>query len=166
MKKIFFGISLAIIVLIAVIIYTLQPKAAIIKPLIIAPFPESTGGTLEGKIIVTTQTGPVIIADPKRISNMNDLGSGLYQMEGTHTDSEAGFSIAYLETEKSFAVDIWKQPLNEYRKQAGQYLIALLKISEEEACKLNVYVGTTYDVDPTLSGKNLGLSFCPDAIPL
>lgn len=74
------------------------------------------------------------------------------------------YSIVYFEDKTTFVVTIYKRPLSDTRLLAEQDLLKKLGLSEKEACNLNVNLGTIASVDENLSGKNFGLSFCPNGI--
>lgn len=72
------------------------------------------------------------------------------------------YSIVYFEDKTTFVITIYKQPLSDTRLVAERDLLKKLNLSEKEACNLNVDLGTIASVDENLSGKNFGLSFCPN----
>ena len=73
------------------------------------------------------------------------------------------YSIVYFEDKTTFTITIYKRPLEETRKRAEQDLLQKLGISEKEACNLNVNLGVIASVDEEISGRNFGLSFCPNS---
>ncbi len=74
------------------------------------------------------------------------------------------YSIVYFEDKTTFVITIYKRPLSDTRIKAEQDLLQKIGISEKEACNLNVNLGTIASVDENMSGKNFGLSFCPNGI--
>jgi hypothetical protein len=104
--------------------------------------------------------------NPAQSTNFADIGSGVYISDERQLGKEAGFSMSYFSEDGSIAIDISRQPLATYREKASRYLLQELGITEAEACELNVYVGVTYETDKVLTGKNLGLSFCPGSVEL
>jgi len=70
------------------------------------------------------------------------------------------YNITYYVPDSSFNILIAATPFDAVRTQAEAAFLAALGISQADACKLNVKVGTTVDVDPAHAGENLGLSFC------
>lgn len=123
---------------------------------------------IANEISIQSVTGgsSVKINNPARSTNFADMGSNVYVSDERQLGNDIGFSVAYFEEDGSFAISITGAPLAEHHQKASHYLLETLQISEEEACKLNVYVGVTYDIDPNLSGKNFGLSFCPGSVQL
>ena len=75
------------------------------------------------------------------------------------------YSIVFFEDKTTFVITIYKRPLSDTRLVAEQDLLKKIGLSEEEACHLNVNLGTIASVDENLSGKNFGLSFCPNGTP-
>lgn len=77
------------------------------------------------------------------------------------------FDIQFNERDSQFIVSLMTEPLGAARQAAEQRLRALLNVSDETLCTLNVVVGVPHGVHPQLATyQNLGLSFCPGALPL
>lgn len=106
------------------------------------------------------------IKNPAQSTNFADIGDGVYVSDERQLGSANGYSFTYFADDDSFAIDVSGKPVALYREKASRYLLESLGISESEACKLRVYVGVSYSIDSSLSGKNLGLSFCPDSVEL
>lgn len=124
--------------------------------------PISNSSTLK----VFTNEGIVTVADVTKFPEVVAVGDGMYNLNGTRSDSNAGFSLLYSETDNSYAIAILSEPVSLNRDNASRYFLELLNITEVEACKLSVYIGTTADVNESLAGKNFKLSFCPGAVQL
>ncbi len=122
-----------------------------IPPVSYTPFPD-----------VLPQNG----RDIRTLKNATPVGAGMWHFEGTPTNPDAGFSILYNERNNSFAIDLWRQPIAESRKAAGEYFREMLGVTESEACALNVYMGVTESVDGDYTRQNLSFEFCPNAIEL
>ena len=149
-----FGTFLAIVTL----IYYAQHRSN-------TPDTNSETSTTDLGALVQQKDG-VKFSDPKESADFKNMGADVYISGELQTDANRGFSVAYSEVDGSFAIGITAKPLAEYRERASNYLLDVLQISEVEACKLNVYVGVTDDIDPKLAGKNFGLSFCPGSVQL
>ncbi len=93
--------------------------------------------------------------------NTIQVSDGMYNLNEATTNPDLGFSFLYSELDNSIYVSLDKLPISETRERASEYLVNLLNISNEVACDLKVYVGVPYAVDANVSGRNLGLSFCP-----
>lgn len=146
-----------IIIVLAVFLFSLQTKTEPSK------LPPSSVVDMGGTVKI--QSG-LQFSDPKESTNFESIGSGVYISDERKLGNDSGFSVAYFEEDGSFAISLTGKPFALYHEKASRYLLDTLKISEAEACTLNVYVGVTYDTDPSLSGKNFGLSFCPGSVQL
>jgi hypothetical protein len=71
-------------------------------------------------------------------------------------DYEIEFNVG----DTSFSIGINDRPFPVLRKSAEAAFLKALGISQSDACKLNVYEGTTFRVDPHYAGKSYKLSFC------
>ncbi|MBP6859982.1 MAG: hypothetical protein KBC38_00245 [Candidatus Pacebacteria bacterium] len=76
------------------------------------------------------------------------------------------FNIKYDSKIDAFTIGLATEPIGEVRKRAEAFLMKKLGIGENDMCALNYYVGTSYWVNETYSGGNLGWSFCPGSIAL
>ncbi len=74
------------------------------------------------------------------------------------------YSIEYYKKDESFTITLLKTPVDKSRDLAEKQLLKALDIGIGDACKLKTEVLVPYSVDPDNSGKNLGLSFCPNAV--
>lgn len=70
--------------------------------------------------------------------------------------------IAYLSQFEFFQISVNTSPFLTEREDAEKQLLKILGISEQEACRLTVYVSTPEFADPQYSGKRYNLSFCND----
>lgn len=70
------------------------------------------------------------------------------------------YVISYYAPDSSFNILIEQLPFATIRAEAESAFLQKLGISEQQACKLKVQVGTPISVDPSYAGQNIGLSFC------
>lgn len=107
------------------------------------------------------------IATPKGQVQINDVTKNpIQQVQDTVVvDRKSNFNIVYITSDKAFLITLESQPLQPARDAAEQAFLSDLQISKGDACKLTVSLSVPYDVGPDLSGKNFGLSFCPNGIP-
>jgi hypothetical protein len=70
------------------------------------------------------------------------------------------YSIAYNISDSSFVISILATPVDAARAAAETAFLSSLGISEQDACKLNVYEGVPASVSDQYVGKVLPLSFC------
>ena len=123
---------------------------------------------LNPTVVIDSSTGgsSVTVQNPARSANFTDIGSNTYVSDERQLGSGIGYSVSYFADDNSFAIDISGKPVGQYREAASRYLLETLQITEAQACQLRIYVGVSFDTDPTMSGQNLGLSFCPGAVNL
>ncbi len=82
------------------------------------------------------------------------------------TASSSDFNIVYSTSDGAFNIALLSEPLGKARHEMEQFLMDRLGLSQNQLCNLNYYVGTTYWINETYDGENLGFSFCPGATPL
>ncbi len=128
----------------------------------------STGQVVAGSAFIELQTaaGEIVINDPRERSGVVGMGDGMYALTTLENETTTSFGVIFNEADGSFAIGLESEPLGETRRQAEQYLLSLLGITDQALCSLNVYVGTTVYVNTFYAGKNLGLSFCPGSVQL
>lgn len=79
--------------------------------------------------------------------------------------SEDGFQIVYFpQFDHEFLLDIQISPFPAIREKAEKKLLAVLSISQADACKLYVVVATSSKVNPQWGAKNYSLSFCESTV--
>ena len=132
-----------------------------LNPTTDAPRPEG----IEGDGFLTIGPNEVVIPDVRTRLESESLGSDLYTLTAGNTDVSP-YNIVYSDVDGSFAVVLSREPLADTRLLMESELKGILNLSESEICELNIYVGTTFDVNPFFSGQNLGLSFCDDSVLL
>jgi len=77
------------------------------------------------------------------------------------------YGIFYNGKTEEFQVSLQAQPVATVRKAAEQALLLELGITQEQACKLKIYVSGPISVDERFDGQlNVGLSFCKGSITL
>lgn len=151
---------------------------------------DAVGGTLpdyfggdRGPILPPSETKPGIVPVEEPAWTIDGVGGVKILVKQFATSSDANppaenrvlfgttnplseFLITYTASDKSFNISLFKEPLKEVRKRAEEEFLAILGITEGEACHLKYELGTTYWVNEFYGGKNLGFSFCPGAIGL
>jgi hypothetical protein len=88
---------------------------------------------------------------------------GNYYLTGFASD---GFVISYSTSGQFFTIALQKEPLGETRRDAEQFLLSSLGVSQTQLCNLRYYLGTDVHTSSFYAGKNLGFSFCPGAAQL
>ena len=76
------------------------------------------------------------------------------------------YALDFYPQDESFAISIQSSDLQPARDKAEADFLQVLGITKEQACSLKVTLAIPYDVSHTASGKNYGLSFCPNGVPL
>lgn len=98
----------------------------------------------------------------------DDMNEGYYFLGNNfqQTESDPEFVIQYIAETNSFIIALYQEPLAQARKNAEQYLIDNLGLSEEQMCSLRYSVSVPKDVNDFFAGHSLGFSFCPGSFPL
>jgi len=91
-----------------------------------------------------------------------------YQVAGS---DDGDFLIVYTAPDSfgnpaQFLVSLQVEPLGETRLAAEAELKNRLKLSTEDLCALDIQVWTGIEINEAYAGRDLGLSFCPDATVL
>lgn len=129
---------------------------------------ESTSTVAQGStyVKVGTPSEDIYIRDPRTIAGVEDMGGGIYAVTSLSVSRTTHFGVIYNETDASLAVSLDEEPLAVTRREAEEYIRSLLGVSDEQLCKLQIFIGTADVVNPFYAGKNLGLSFCPGSVSL
>lgn len=91
-----------------------------------------------------------------------------YQVAGSATDT---FLVTYIPTsdpqvQAQFLVTLFDEPFGANRRAAESALRARLELTDAELCKLDTLVATAPGMSDLYDTQDLGLSFCPGAVPL
>jgi hypothetical protein len=155
-----------------------QPGVQIIQPgttsLVPTRTPPAPAPTLTPTLIPTLMGTPSCLdfTPPsdvpwREISGV--LMKDFYQWSGYVTDyqvsicgepvSGGDIAISY-QPPDYFLVTILGSPFEEYKRKAEEIFHKVLGISQADACRLNVTIGTPYFANPNESGKEYHLSYC------
>ncbi len=115
---------------------------------------------------IKTNESEILMNDPRKIQTTTELGSGIYSLTPIEKTTPLSFDIVFNEENGSFAIGLTEEPIAQARREAEMYLQQQLNISSEQMCQLNIFVGVPYKVNTFYSGRNLGLSFCPNSVSL
>ncbi len=169
------GLALITLLFAGSYLYVTWTEPAPPEPVAGEPFPTLR----DDQIALPTSLGEEVAAN----DFLNDgetkpdpANDGVYYLAGTigycadglpcETVETADFTVKYDDNAKAFAVGIATEPIGEVRRRAEEFLAKKLGLTEDQMCALNYYVGTTYWVNETYAGVNLGWSYCPGATPL
>jgi hypothetical protein len=115
------------------------------------PYNPPAGNT----ITLGTPGGSVVVNNFYNTAQSVSYDHASILIEATDT-----YNISYYAPDSSFNIFINAAPFETVRAVAEVEFLKDLGISRADACKLNVKIGTSVDVDPNYAGQNLGLSFC------
>lgn len=76
------------------------------------------------------------------------------------------YTIQFSSVDDLIYISLLSNPVKESRKQAEEALMTILGLEAAEMCDLRVTVGVPMFVNKDLTGRELGLSFCPDSVQL
>lgn len=121
------------------------------------------GGTIQ---TVNFMNDPATVKDP---INSSHYYLGYHVNEGVPDQTASDnppYTITYISETQYFNVALLQEPIGIIRKEAQQYFMARLGISQDQMCRLNYMVSVPNRVNSQFSGRNLGFSFCPGATKL
>lgn len=123
-----------------------------------------SGGGQPGLTVVEKDGTSVSVPDFTKTDQPPVAGPDTgYQVSGSTASS---FQILYFPDQSYFLVSLFSEPLGQTRLSAEAALRAKLGLSDSQLCALNIEVRTDAETNETYSGRNLGLSFCPNATAL
>lgn len=93
-------------------------------------------------------------------------GSGTFLLGAGLIDGDEAYQLFYYQADQSISIVLFAEPFGKVRQVAESQLLERLGISKEVACRMNVRINIPVSESETLSGQNLGLSFCPDSVKL
>ena len=106
--------------------------------------------------------GFVAVDDIVEYPGAEVLADGVYQI----SDSLDEYTIYYNQYSSVIFIHLYATPLGLMRQQAERKLKEILPLQDSEICEIDIAVTTNPFVDQEFSGRNLGLTFCPNAVPL
>lgn len=108
-------------------------------------------------LTIKTPSGNVVTKDFEKNAEVSSSGVIYF------VDRE-GYNIGYNSTSNEFIVTLLVgKNVESVRKDAENDLLTSLGISQQDACKLSVFLYVSAAVNESLS-QNHGLSFCPDSL--
>jgi len=117
----------------------------------VVPKPTDSSMTIKGKNGTTIQTNNVYKAP---VDNLSE--------NGVSFADNSDYYIAYYPQNQGFLIVINDSDINAGRQKAEDAFLQALNVSKNQACNLQVSLGVSNDVSPTASGRDYGLSFCPN----
>lgn len=175
MKKVLIVIGVVLVVLLILLVgwkFTHKKQAVPVQPEPGVSFPaaSSTGGStsVDGTRVRDFLHNGQTVPDPANQGNYLLAGSLDYctpDMDCT-AGNETEYNILFDSTSNAFTIALLEEPIGQVRRDAEQFLMADLGITQDQMCQLRAYVGTSYTVNESFTGRNLGFSFCPGAVKL
>jgi hypothetical protein len=161
LKK-FFLIVYSIVALVALIgtvyLYSHQPQKPTVDSTSVLSDPGSPTEPLYAYAANGTR-GPLI--DPTKNAQNTSPETGNSLLADTPK-----YIFEYFEAGRTFNITLLDTNLREARVAAEKDLLQRFSLTEEQACSLQVTVGTLVSISQEYAGKNLGLSFCANRIDL
>ncbi len=167
-KIIIIGVGILIIVAAIVIYFVLQgsPSGTGSAGTVGSGLPISTSTTMH---VAPTGTTITLGTSQGSVVTDNFYNTADYITQDQQTvvmNQTSTYSIVYNVSDSSFIITILAEPLEANRQLAEAAFLKSLKISEQSACKLNVYEAVPASVSDQASGKPFPLSFCGTPSPL
>ena len=101
-----------------------------------------------------------ILVSGVSVNNFYRKGERMNQYGDVLIEENKEFSIEYQHPFKLFIIAVLSTPFDALRIKAENAFLSRLGISKEDACALNVQVGTPFFVDPQYAMTSYPLSFC------
>lgn len=158
MKKLFlilYGILMVITAIASVYLYTHQTPT---------PTAQSPANTIQkpGPLYAYSangERGPLL--EPAKEALSIDQSSGDMVLT-----EKPEYILEFFPGDNTFNITLLNTNLRASRLAAEQDLLTRFRLTEEQACSLNVMVGTIASVSQQFSGQQLGLSFCAGRVDL
>lgn len=97
-----------------------------------------------------------------KINNISKVGKVIDTQGDMVFSDDKRYQIMYLPLYKIFYVTVLEAPFAQNRIPAENYFIKTLGISQDQSCRLTVYVEIPENIDPVKGGKKYNLSWCTD----
>jgi hypothetical protein len=164
-KKIIVVGAIIIVVVIACVVFFLIQKNSSNTGTAVGTtgtLPPVSTSTVSTEIIPTSTT--IILGTSQGSVTVNNF----YQNAQTITqdkqaviiENPGDYVITYNVPDSSFVISLMSLPLEAARVAAESAFLSKLGISEQDACKLNVYEGVPIGVSDQYPGESFPLSFC------
>lgn len=101
------------------------------------------------------------LADPE--TELWDLRSNIYVIDNAYTQDGLSYQTYYI-NDGLISIELLNENLSFTRAQAETSLQHKLGIQREDMCNLMIRVTVRETIDEEYSGRDLGLSFCPNSV--
>ena len=114
------------------------------------------------------QTPPIFLKNNDVTSDNNNPGNFFLgnRFPQNQSDPSPNYVILYSKDNHFFTITLLTEPLNYARSEVEVYLRSVLKISDNEMCRLNYSLAVPDAVNQQYSGRDLKFSFCPESVAL
>ena len=174
MKRTYIILGIVAVVLVAVLLVTFlvfNPKPSALpagnssNPFASSSESQTVASTSSPLLPVTLKDGSTAVVPNFITKNQPPTANALvgYQVDNTAPDS---YQTIYFTSGSYFLITLNSEPLGEHRTEAENALRSELGLSDAQLCNLNIGVFTPGFASEQYAGENLGLSFCPGAVPL
>jgi hypothetical protein len=114
--------------------------------------------------VIPTSTTLTLGTAEGSVTTTNFYTSSSSSMTADHQtviiQDQPSYNIEYNVSDSSFVILLLSTPLQTARQAAEAAFLSSLGISQQDACKLNVYEGVPISVSDQYPGENFPLSFC------
>lgn len=157
-------IAIILIIIAAVMFFIFSKTKQILPqaPAIPKPASEfSIPSPADEKMPVKTSTGGTVNLNNVYRNSVENLSQN-----GVAFKDKSDYYMAYYPQNQGFLIVIRNPDIKSARGKAEADFLQTLDIDKTTACQLNISLSVPYSVNPAASGKEYGLSFCPDGMPL
>lgn len=105
-------------------------------------------------------TAPTLQVNGVSVRNFYNTSNAMNANGDVSFEKNNQFELVYLAPFEEFIIDVRGSPFATTRMQAEQAFLKKLGITQEDACKLNVSLGTPAYINPQEAGRRYELSFC------
>lgn len=106
--------------------------------------------------------GGFMLVSGVKINDISKVGKVIDTQGDMVFSDDKRYQIMYLPLYKIFYVTVLEAPFAQNRIPAENYFIKTLGISQDQSCRLTVYVEIPENIDPVKGGKKYNLSWCVD----
>lgn len=168
MVKIISLIVVILVLILTVFFMRFSDNDEVSKPDGSSPFPDTgiVDNQIQGELKIRMQDGSLVEVRDFRNDQFVQKAYGDYVISDAPGQDAGTFLMQYSTSDSGILVSLRRKPLSEARNNAENALRQHLGVSEENMCNMVISIGVASDVDYSLAGQELGLSFCPGSVEL
>jgi len=166
MKKTIILIALLFLITVLSLVIALLPQKkqhSILPSVFPTPTPVTIqgGGNFTPPKPIAIPTGDTITISNITVNNFFQKGTQINTQGDTLILETPGeYRLLYTPSDNQFLINITGSPFDTLRSVAEQAFLDQLGITQNQACQLNVTVGTSIEANPDQAGTTYPLSFC------